>query len=48
MDEDDEEANGGKLVECCPDAKSTGQQRGWKNREHTKVCLTVLLLYNDN
>ena len=29
-------------------AKSTGQRRGWKNKECTKVGLTVLTLYNEN
>ena len=37
-----------KANKADKNAKSTGQQRGWKNKEHEKVGLTVLILYNDN
>ena len=35
-------------LQQAENAKSTGQRRGWKNREHTKVGPTVLILYKDN
>ena len=38
-----------KAHDHCPqteNVKSTGRRREWKNKEHTKVDLTVLILYN--
>ena len=28
-------------------SRSTGQRRGWKHKEHTKVGMIVLILYKD-
>ena len=43
-----DQEEGERQLEATENAKSTGQRRGWKNKEHTKVGLTVWILYNDN